>query len=490
MEQHDAIVSDIARRVRHFYDCREKFRIYHGSTNSTRSIKFQPEKMVDTSALNHVLKIDPRMKTALVEPNVPMDRLVEETLKHGLIPPVVMEFPGITVGGGFAGTGGESSSFKYGFFDRIVNWLEVVLANGDIVKASETERSDLFRGSAGTFGTLGVATLFELQLMDAATFVELRYQPVASVPEAQLAIDAAVADNANDFVDGIMFSLKSGAIMIGRLTDTAPVPSLKTVRFTRSYDPWFYVHAGNIIKKNKTECTTELVPLVDYLFRYDRGAFWTGRLAFSYFRMPFNSITRWLLDYFMHTRVMYHAMHKSGQSQHFIIQDLALPNPKAEEFIRWMDRELDIYPLWLCPIRQYACNTMQQHAPTVSTESSTSETILNIGVWGPCPSEDFFAENRKLEAKLRSLDGMKWLYAHTYYTETEFWEIYDKEWYDSLRAKYDATSLPTVFDKVKADATAGTQDPKKDGGIWNVWPLNGLYSVFSALFGRDYLKGK
>ncbi|TGO44708.1 hypothetical protein BCON_0472g00040 [Botryotinia convoluta] len=27
---------------------------------------------------------------ALVEPNVPMDRLIEATLKHGLIPPVVM----------------------------------------------------------------------------------------------------------------------------------------------------------------------------------------------------------------------------------------------------------------------------------------------------------------------------------------------------------------------------------------------------------------
>jgi delta24-sterol reductase len=38
-----------------------------------------------------------------------MDRLVQTTLKYGLIPPVVMELPGITVGGGYAGTPGESS---------------------------------------------------------------------------------------------------------------------------------------------------------------------------------------------------------------------------------------------------------------------------------------------------------------------------------------------------------------------------------------------
>lgn len=73
--------------------------------------------MVDTSAMSRVLKIDTERKTALVEPNVPMDSLVEATLRHGLIPPVVMEFPGITVGGGFAGTSGESSSFRYSFFD-------------------------------------------------------------------------------------------------------------------------------------------------------------------------------------------------------------------------------------------------------------------------------------------------------------------------------------------------------------------------------------
>jgi hypothetical protein len=72
--------------------------------------------MVDTSAMSHVLKIDTDRMTALVEPYVPMDSLVEATLQHGLIPPVVMEFPGITVGGGFAGTSGESSSFRYNPF--------------------------------------------------------------------------------------------------------------------------------------------------------------------------------------------------------------------------------------------------------------------------------------------------------------------------------------------------------------------------------------
>jgi Delta24-sterol reductase len=112
MDGHDKAVAEIAAHVRQFYDRREPFRIYHGSTNSTRQSRVQRDKMIDTSSLSRVLKIDTGSMTALVEPNVPMDSLVQATLQHGLIPPVVMEFPGITVGGGFAGTSGESSSFK------------------------------------------------------------------------------------------------------------------------------------------------------------------------------------------------------------------------------------------------------------------------------------------------------------------------------------------------------------------------------------------
>ena len=61
--------------------------------------------------------------TALVEPNVPMDTLVRETLRYGLLPPVVPEFPGITAGGGFAGTAAESGSFKYGFLESQLSFL-------------------------------------------------------------------------------------------------------------------------------------------------------------------------------------------------------------------------------------------------------------------------------------------------------------------------------------------------------------------------------
>lgn len=109
MDAHQRAVDAIAAQITKFHEQKTPFRLYHGSTNTTQQRKVDPKKMVDTSKLNHVIKVDTKNMTALVEPNVAMDELVEATLPFGVVSPVVMEFPGITVGGGFSGTAGESS---------------------------------------------------------------------------------------------------------------------------------------------------------------------------------------------------------------------------------------------------------------------------------------------------------------------------------------------------------------------------------------------
>lgn len=112
MEDHSKHVHNVALEVRRFFEIGESYRVFHGSSNSTRPRHGPQQNMVDISILSNVLQVDAENYVALVEPNVPMDRLVEATLAHGLVPPVVMEFPGITAGGGFSGTSGESSSFR------------------------------------------------------------------------------------------------------------------------------------------------------------------------------------------------------------------------------------------------------------------------------------------------------------------------------------------------------------------------------------------
>ena len=115
-KQHSIDLKNVQEQMKSFFDRKQKVKIYHGSTNSTRAQKFEKDKFVDVSRLDRVIEINTAENYALVEPNVPMDKLVEKTLQHRLVPPVVMEFPGITVGVGIQGGAGESSSFKHGLF--------------------------------------------------------------------------------------------------------------------------------------------------------------------------------------------------------------------------------------------------------------------------------------------------------------------------------------------------------------------------------------
>ncbi|KAL9098672.1 MAG: hypothetical protein Q9163_005708 [Psora crenata] len=488
LDSHKKAVEDISTSVRRFYERREKFRIYHGSTNSTRHAG-KSSRVVDTSGLSHVLEVNTERRTALVEPNVPMDRLVEETMKHGLVPPVVMEFPGITVGGGYAGTSGESSSFKYGFFDRTINYVEMVLANGEVITCSNTENPDLFHGAAGAVGSMGVTTLVELQLREAKKYVETTYHPVSSMAEAVKKIQEVTKKPEIDYVDGILFSRKRGAIVTGRLTDN-PKDKVRIQRFSHAKDPWFYLHVQDSIAKNGA-ATTEAIPMAEYLFRYDRGGFWVGASAFEYFKMPFNNFTRRWLDDFLHTRMMYTALHASGHSKKYIIQDLALPYSTAEQFVEYTDKTFGIYPLWLCPLKQSPLPTMHPHLKAADADGSAMEPMLNIGLWGwgPPKFDDFVRVNRDLERRLRELGGMKWLYAHTYYTSDEFWDIFDRKWYDELREKYYATSLPSVYDKVRVDVEAEKRSDSANFGslLLNKWPFSGLYGIKKAIDSGAYV---
>lgn len=462
-DRYNTKTSQLAQQIQEFSRAKRPFRIFHGSTNSTRILTFRKNEMIDISQFNEVIKVDSKAKTAIVESNVPIDKLVRATLKHGLLPPIVMEFPGITVGGAIQGNGGESSSFKWGAFNQTFNCYELVLANGEIVKASPNENADLFYAVPGSAGTLGVLTRAEIQLVSARKYVELQYLPVKNFEEAKTMLENE-AQKQHDFIDGIMFSARSGVIIVGKLTDTKKHP-LK--RFTRAHNEWYYLHVEKTLGSHAIGWR-ETVPIKDYLFRYDRGAFWVGRFAFKIFGVPFTRKMRWLLNPILHTRKLYQALQESGASQQHIVQDLVLPAEKAVDFLKFSDRELGTYPLWLCPMKVETRTPFQLNNLPVTS-------IINIGLWGDniADYDEFVRINKQIETKVLELGGKKWSYAHSYFSEKEFWSMYDRKLYDKLRRKYHATTLPTIYDKVT---------------VKKRYPIQRRKAVLRTIFGLAKLK--
>ncbi|KAF2650760.1 FAD-binding domain-containing protein [Lophiostoma macrostomum CBS 122681] len=443
MDTHRYAVREIAKEVRGFYEQKRPFRLYHGSTYSTRAMH-DPHAIVNTSDLNHILDINTASKFVIVEPNVPMDQLLKETLKHRLMPPVVPAFPGTTVGGTFAGTAAGSSSFKHGFFDHAVTWMEIVLANGTITTASRQRHPELLAGIVGTLGTIGITTLFQVQLVPATSNVDLRYIPVISMTEALDTMDACIKENHIDFVEGLIYGEKApsyGVIAVGKMTANR---EHSATSFSSPGAPWFYERAlqiGNI---------TESIPIFEYVFRYDRGSFCMGRHCFG--RIPLNNLTRRLTNSATHSQNMEQTIQSMHWADHFFIQDLVIPQESTPDMLRYLDESFGIYPLRLCPIRQWP----ETHA-SIGMRGYTEDTILNAA--------KFKEKNRDLERVVQELGGMKWLYSRNYYTENEFWDIYPQLEYKTLRTKYDAQYLPSVYEKVKY-AEKRTRAPKPKG-FWN-----------------------
>ncbi len=441
MESHQKLVKNIQAQIRYFYAHKQKVRIYHGASNSTRKPDFDPSRIIDTSGLSRVLEINTDEQYALVEPSVTMDQLVDTTVPYGLLPPVVTEFPGISVGGAVQGGAAESSSFRWGGFHETALEYEIILGDGERLIVSRTKHPDLFWGAACTYGSLGVITMVKLTLVPVSKYVKLSYYRTDSLKAMLSQLDSCTLQSVN-FVDGILFEPRLGVVMSGEFADT---PSGPTVRFLGKKDPWFYLHARRLIKTN--DFYTEYIPIKDYLFRYDRGAFWMGRQAFRLFRIPFNRFTRRVLDSQMHTRQMYEWLHATNMSQRYIVQDCCMPSETVERLLRYIDQELHIYPLWLLPLKPSG-----ELLDKFGLSFTGSEPITNVGIWGrtsPPTFDEFVTINRALETEVFQLGGRKTLYAHAYYPESEFWKLYDKSHYDKLRKKYRADAIfDNLYDKV------------------------------------------
>jgi glycolate oxidase len=162
-----------------------------GGTNvSGGSIPIRGGIVLCTTKMNRIIEINKTNLNATVEPGVILQDFQDALAKEGLFfPPDPQSYAGCTMGGVVAENSGGPSCLKYGVAKQYVLGLEVVLANGKIVKLGGLtpknrtgyELMMLFTGSEGTLGVI--------------TKITLRLLPVPITNKTVLAIfrDPAVA---------------------------------------------------------------------------------------------------------------------------------------------------------------------------------------------------------------------------------------------------------------------------------------------------------
>lgn len=118
--------------------------------------------VIDLSLMKDIF-IDPNARVARVDPGVTWGELDAAAQAHGLATPGGVYsrtgVSGLTLGGGFGWLRN-----KYGLSCDNLLAAEVVTASGELVRASQTQNSDLLWGLRGGGGNFGVVTAFEFRL--------------------------------------------------------------------------------------------------------------------------------------------------------------------------------------------------------------------------------------------------------------------------------------------------------------------------------------
>lgn len=424
-------------------------------SNTMRNGEYKKNALhLDLSSLNKVLGIDPEKKWVDVEPRMPFADLCQITLGYGLIPPVVPEFPSITVGGAVMGAAIESSSLRFGQVNDNCLEYELILGNGELITCSSHEHPDLFYALSGSYGTLGTLTRVKMNLIKAQPYVHLNYHVFDHLPQA---LSTLTSSQFAGFVEGIVFKRNHITVVTAELSSTAGTPLVK-----RGYSSeWYYQHV-----QKQPHHFREWMTLTDYLFRHDRGAFWMGRFLTSFslllrvflnlrlkkidFRKkefpPPGSFFRFLFGWAFSSQRLYKLWHRVPSAiaeKLFFIHDFYAPISQAEQALTHFLNQTEIYPVWLCPVR--ATQTPQFLSPHFGREN-----FINMGLYGvPHSLKPIPQLTTTLERDILQFGGRKMLYSLTYYDQPLFDQIYAKDTYDALRDKFHATNAyPSLYQKV------------------------------------------
>lgn len=404
-----------------------------------------PSKRLDVSHFNQVIKIDQDNLFAEVEGMTTYETLVNATLKYDCLPTVVPQLKTITIGGALTGLGIESSSFRYGLVHETILEFDLLLGDGTVATCRpDNEYRDLFFAFPNTYGSLGYALKVKVQLIPVKKYVKLTHlhftDPTLYFQELRRLCETNRIHGPVSYIDGVAFDKNELKITLGEFCEEAPYVSNYT---------YMNVYYRSIKNKDHDYLTT-----YDYIWRWDTDWFWCS----SHFGMQ-NPIIRFLFGKFLLKSSAYWKMMSFARSSRLInflrkqlekptesvIQDVLIPIQRSAEFYNFFNREIGITPIWLCPSQNYRSNVKYDF-----WDLPADTLFIDFGFWDTVAagnSEGYY--NILIENKIPDFGGMKSLYSDVYYSEKQFWNIYDEKLYKNLKTKYDPnSSLKSLYEKI------------------------------------------
>lgn len=145
--------------------CRKRL-VVVGRGHSPSDLTCSSSWMVNLDDYSRVLKVDKAKKTLLVEGGIRLRKLNYEANQHGLTMRNLGSIDEQSIVGAIA-TATHGSSLRHGLLSDSVRSLRIVLANGQAVRCSKDQNSELFRAALVSLGALGIIVELEFEMIDA-----------------------------------------------------------------------------------------------------------------------------------------------------------------------------------------------------------------------------------------------------------------------------------------------------------------------------------
>ena len=304
--------------------------------------------LLDMRGLNQIHELHPDRLWFKGDTGVTWQQVVDSSLPHGVIPPVLTNYFGVTIGGTHSAGGLGQSSFRYGTQADNCLGLEVVTANGDVVWCSPEENSEFFHHVLCGYGQFGLITQVKHRLR--------KYQPFTRTyflcyDDLDLLLKDEHFLISENLVDGLLCLFSPCIMGISRTSGNSLKPLIK----------WFY--RMQITREISSEADINDDKLLSQLNFYRH--IYTENLTFEKFIQP--TLTMAFLEDHAHPWI-----------------DVLLPGSVAKEYI---DSALEMIPSFIdfrnTPIGSFSILNRNTEMPMFSLPKE--DFIVGFGMYPSVP---------------------------------------------------------------------------------------------------------
>lgn len=154
-------VAEIQKIVTLARRCRRRL-VTVGSGHSPSDLTCSSSWILNLDNFRRILSFSSETGVVTVEAGIRLWQLGDELEKRGLMLPNLGSIDSQSIAGVIS-TGTHGSSLRFGLLSDLVQSLSIMLANGQVVRCSETNNPSLFRAALLSLGAIGIITEITIQ---------------------------------------------------------------------------------------------------------------------------------------------------------------------------------------------------------------------------------------------------------------------------------------------------------------------------------------